>query len=70
MLDGSYAQEGLYQLQPIDDVVTANFEVRAMSAAALFATIREEIRRFNPTLPILHMKMARTLIDDSILTER
>jgi hypothetical protein len=37
---------------------------------ALFGPIREEIQRFNSKLPMLHLKMARTLVDDSILTER
>lgn len=60
-------------MQPIDGIVTVNFEIRAASAAAapaLFGPIRDEIQRFNPKLPILHLKMARTLVDDSILTER
>jgi predicted permease len=60
-------------MQPIDGIVTANFEIRAASAAgapALFGPIRDEIQRFNAKLPILHMKLARKLVDDSILTER
>jgi len=60
-------------LQPIDGIVTTNFEIRAMSAAAapvLFGPIREKIQRFNSRLPILHIKMAETLVSDSILTER
>src|SRR5262249_33479112 len=60
-------------LQPIDGIVAANFEIRAGSAAgapALFGAVREEIRRFNPRLPILSLKMARTLVEESILTER
>ena len=36
----------------------------------MFGPIREEIQRFNAKLPILHLEMARTLVDDSILTER
>src|SRR5262249_9793359 len=60
-------------LQPIDGIVAANFEIRAGSAAGapvLFGAVREEIRRFNPRLPILSLKMARTLVEESILTER
>ena len=60
-------------LQPIDGIVAANFEIRAGSAAgapALFGAVREDIRRFNPRLPILSLKMARTLVEESILTER
>jgi predicted permease len=60
-------------LQPIDGIVAANLAVRAASAAgapALLGPIREEIQRFNPGLPILSLKRARTLVDDSILTER
>jgi predicted permease len=60
-------------LQPIDGIVAANLGVRAASAAggpALFGPIREEIKRFNPKLPILSLEMARTLVDNSILAER
>jgi predicted permease len=59
-------------LQPIDGIVTANMQVRAASAAqaaALFGPIRDEILRFNPKLPILSIKMTRTLVDNSIATE-
>ena len=60
-------------MQPIDGIVTANFEIRTASpaaASALFGPVREEIQRFNPRLPILHLKMARSLVEDSILSER
>jgi predicted permease len=60
-------------LQPIDGITTANLEVRAAAAAtapALFVPIRAEIQRFNQQLPILSLKMAGTLVDESILAER
>jgi predicted permease len=60
-------------LQPIDGIVAANLEIRAATAAgasALFGPTRGEIQRFNAKLPILSFKMARALVDDSILTER
>jgi predicted permease len=60
-------------LQPIDGIVTANLAVRAASPAgapSLVGPIRQEIQKFNPRLPILSLKLARTLVDDSILTER
>jgi predicted permease len=58
-------------LQPIDGITTANLEIRAAgSAGALFGPIRAEIERFNPKLPILSLKTAQTLVDNSIVRER
>ena len=60
-------------LQPIDGLVAANLQIRAASVAnapSLIAPIRAEIERFNPRMPILSAKMTRTLVDDSIVTER
>ena len=58
-------------LQPIDGITTANLEIRASSQpAALFGPIRAEVQRFNPKLPVLSIKTAERLIDESIAAER
>jgi predicted permease len=58
-------------LQPIDGLTMANLEIRAAgSAGALFAPIRAEIQRYDPKLPLLSLKTAQALVDDSILRER
>jgi len=58
-------------MQPIDGITTVNYEIRAASTAgAIFGSIRQEIQRFNPRLPILGLKTAQALVDESIVTER
>ena len=58
-------------LQPIDGITTANMEVRAaIDPAALLAPIRAEIQRFDPKLPILSLRTAQALVDESITAER
>jgi ABC-type antimicrobial peptide transport system permease subunit len=58
-------------LQPIDGITTVNFEIRAASnAASVIAPIREAARQFDPKLPVVSIKPAQTLVDDSISTER
>jgi ABC-type antimicrobial peptide transport system permease subunit len=48
-----------------------NFEIRAESnAASLIEPIRDTARRFDPKLPVISIKPAQTLVDDSISTER
>jgi predicted permease len=58
-------------LQPIDGITTVNFEIRSDGApGSLFGSLRQETQRFDPKLPILSIKPAQALIDDSIATER
>jgi predicted permease len=58
-------------LQPIDGITTVNFEIRGESnAASLIEPIRETARQFDPRLPVISIKPAQTLVDDSISTER
>ena len=58
-------------LQPIDGITTANFEIRAAGdIGSLFGPIRSEVERFDPKLPILSLKTAQALVDQSIVTER
>jgi predicted permease len=58
-------------LQPIDGIVAVNFELRAAgSVAPLFAAVRTAIERFDPRLPILGVRSAEALVDDSLMAER
>jgi len=58
-------------LQPIDGITTVNFEIRAeSSAASVIEPIRATARQFDPKLPVISIKPAQTLVDDSIATER
>ncbi len=58
-------------LQPIDGITAVNFEIRAVSSpASLLEPIRQETQRFDPKLPIVTMKPAQALIDESIAPDR
>src|SRR5437016_3219991 len=57
--------------QPIDGITIANFEIRSGgNAAALIPTLRNEVQLVDRRLPILSIREATELIEDSIVQER
>jgi predicted permease len=57
--------------QPIDGIITANFEIRTNNnSGALAATLRREVANFNRNLSILSIKDERKLMDASVVQER
>ena len=57
--------------QPIDGITIANFEIRSGgNAAGLIPMLRNEVQLIDRRLPILSIREARELIDDSIVQER
>ncbi len=54
--------------QPIDGITTANFEIRTGgSPGALSAALRREVQAVNRNLPVLSIKDARELMDESVV---